>query len=269
MISHLVHFNVLYPVKILIVEDEILIFRDIREALEKFGYSVCDYAPTVARAKDIIEKEQPDIAIIDIKLKGEESGIDLGRFLIEKDIIPFIYLTSHADTLTLSEAKKTRPSGYLLKPFKQDDIFVALEIALSNFAHRKIDLSHSPEEFIKSGTPFKIRKVIDYINTHLDERLQLTDLAKLVDMSTFHFARTFKHFIKSSPANYIAKVKVEKSKALLSETDMNVLQIALEVGFENQSHFSQVFKKHTGYTPENYRNICLLKKRNNSDETTK
>jgi YesN/AraC family two-component response regulator len=249
-------------IKILIVEDEILIARDIKEALEELNYSVCDFAPSVERALEIIEAEKPDIALIDIKLKGKETGIDLGKILLEKDTIPFIYLTSHTDALTLSESKNTRPSGYLVKPFKQNDVHIALEIALNNFAHRKIDISHSPQEFVKSGTPFKIRKVINYINENVDTKMQLVDLAALAQMSTFHFSRTFKSYIKLSPANYITKIKIEKSKGLLSDTDLNILQIALEVGFENQSYFSQVFKKEVGNTPEQYRNISFLKKNN-------
>lgn len=248
-------------IKILIVEDEILIARDIKEALQELNYAVCDFAPSVSRALELLATENPDIALIDIKLRGDKTGIDLGKILLQDDRIPFIYLTSYTDALTLSEAKKTRPSGYLVKPFKQNDVHMALEIALNNFAHRRIDVSHSPEEFIKSGTPFKIRKVIQHINDNLDSKIQLTDLATVAQMSLFHFSRTFKSFMKMSPAHYISKVKIEKSKGLLLNTDLNILQIALEVGFDNQSYFSQVFRKHTGQTPEQFRNSGLLTKK--------
>jgi YesN/AraC family two-component response regulator len=245
--------------KILIVEDEILIARDIKESLEELDYSVCDFAPSVARALEVMQQQRPDIALVDIKLKGKESGIDLGKVLLQRDVIPFIYLTSHTDAVTLSQAKDTHPSGYLVKPFKQNDVHVALQIALNNFAHRKIDSSHSPQELTKPATPFKISKVINYINDNIDAKIQLADLAALAQMSLFHFCRTFKSYVKTSPITYILKVKIEKSKALLSTTDLNILQVALEVGFENQSYFSQVFKKHTGQTPEHFRSVVEMK----------
>ncbi len=247
-------------IKILIVEDEVLVARDIKESLQELNYSVCEYVASVAHALKVIQDQNPDIALIDIHLKGKGSGIDLGKILMEKDTIPFIYLTSFTNTLTLSNAKNTRPSGFLVKPFKQLDVHVALQIALNNFAHRKIDFSHNPQDFIKSGTPFRIQKVVNYINDNIDAKIQLADLASLAKMSTFHFSRTFKNCLKMPPLSYVSKIKIEKSKGLLCDTDMDILQVALEVGFENQSYFCQVFKKYTGQTPEHFRHIVAASK---------
>lgn len=246
--------------KILIVEDEVLIARDIKESLEELGHYTCVTASSVLSALKIVEDEHPDLVLIDIKLNGNLTGINLGKILLSKDKIPYIYLTSHTNVLTFTEAKNTRPAGFLVKPFKQNDLRIAIEIALNNFGHRKIDFSYNPGEFIKSDAPYKMQKIINYIHDNLDAKLSLADLAEIVEMSTFHFARTFKTYLHMAPANYIMKCKIEKSKVLLIETELTILQIALEIGFDNQSYFSQVFKKNTGSTPEYFRKVSLHNK---------
>lgn len=248
--------------KILIVEDEVLIARDIKESLEELGHYSCTMVSSVLAGLQAIENNPPDLVLIDIKLNGKMTGIDFGKILLSKDTLPFIYLTSHTDPLTFSEAKNTRPAGFIVKPFKQNDLRIAIEIALNNFGHRKIDFSYSPEKFIKSEAPYKIQQVINYIHNNLNEKLSLSDLADIVEMSTFHFARTFKMHLEMSPANYVTKCKIEKSKVLLSETELTILQVALEIGFDNQSYFSQVFKKNTGNTPEYFRKLSLHAKLN-------
>ena len=216
-------------IKVLIVEDEVLIARDIKESLEELGNYSCVMVTSVLSALRVIEDDTPNLVLIDIKLSGKLTGIDLGKILLSKDNIPYIYLTSHTDILTFSEAKNTRPSGFLVKPFKQNDLRIAIEIALNNFGHRKIDFSHSPEEFIKSDAPYKMQKVINYIHDNLDAKLSLVDLADIVEMSTFYFARTFKIHLQMSPAQYITKCKIEKSKILLTETEFTILQVGLEI----------------------------------------
>lgn len=253
---------ILTKVKILIVEDEVLIARDIKESLEELGLYSCIIVSSVLQALKVIEAHPPNLVLIDIKLSGKLTGINLGRILLSKDTVPFIYLTSHTDPLTFEEAKSTRPYGFLVKPFKKKDLQITIEIALNNFSHRKINFSYNPQEFIKSNVPFKMQKVINYIHNNLDKKLSLKELADIADMSTFHFARTFKTHLNMSPTQYSTKYKIEKSKALLSQTDFSILQIALEIGFENQSYFSQVFKKNTGKTPEYFRKVYLYKKEN-------
>ena len=248
--------------KILIVEDELLISRDIKESLEELDHYSCVMVSSVLSALKAIEDDPPHLVLIDIKLSGNLTGIDFGKILLSKDTIPFIYLTSHTDPLTFSEAKNTRPAGFIVKPFKQNDLRIAIEIALNNFGHRKIDFSYSPEKFIKSDGPYKIQKVINYIHDNLNAKLSIADLADIVEMSPFYFARTFKMHLQMSPAQYITKCKIEKSKALLTETELTILQVALEIGFDNQSYFSQVFKKNTGKTPEYFRKIILHNKYN-------
>jgi DNA-binding NarL/FixJ family response regulator len=124
--------------KILIVEDEPMIAHDIKEHLDEGDYEVVGIAYNGKSAQHKLTHLDVDAAILDIRLKGEISGIEVAHFINAQVHIPFIFLTSHSDETTLSEAKQTRPGGYLLKPFDKQSIYTTLEVALFN--HEEPDL---------------------------------------------------------------------------------------------------------------------------------
>jgi two-component system, LytTR family, response regulator LytT len=114
---------------ILIVEDELLIGESIANILSNEGYRNTNIVSSVDKAIEAIKKEKPDLVITDINLGSEKSGIDLGHVLYNDYKIPFIYITSHSSSRIVQQAKHTLPSAYLTKPFKKEDILVALELA--------------------------------------------------------------------------------------------------------------------------------------------
>ena len=114
--------------KILIVEDQFIEANNLQMILEKAGYSVCTIARSVPIALEVVETEKPDMVLVDIFLHGNLTGIDLARKLREKDIA-FVYLSANSNKKTLDEAKVTRPYGFLVKPFREKDILVTLDIA--------------------------------------------------------------------------------------------------------------------------------------------
>ncbi len=120
-------------IRILIVEDELIIADDIQNQLVKLGYTATGIAMTYQQGIDLLVKELPDLVLIDIKLKGTLDGIDLAQTIKETYNLPVIFLTSFADRKTVSRAKKVKPQGYLVKPFKRSDLYTSIEIALSNY----------------------------------------------------------------------------------------------------------------------------------------
>jgi DNA-binding NtrC family response regulator len=114
--------------KILIVEDQFIEANNLQMILEKAGYEVCTVARSVPMAMDILQNEDPDMVLLDIFLQGNLTGIDLARKLREKNI-GFVYLSANSNKKTLDEAKVTRPYGFLVKPFRERDILVTLDIA--------------------------------------------------------------------------------------------------------------------------------------------
>ena len=119
--------------KVLIVEDEMVISMNLVTILESLEYEVLEPAASYDEALEIMDVEKPDIALLDIELGEGKNGIDLANFINSKYQIPFIFLTSNADSKTLKAAKETNPASYLVKPFNQDDLFTSIEIAIHNF----------------------------------------------------------------------------------------------------------------------------------------
>jgi len=114
--------------RVLIVEDHFVEANNLQLILERAGYSVCPIARSVPVALRLIDQEHPDLVLIDIFLKGKLTGIDLAKILRERKVA-FVYLSANSDKETLTAAKATRPYGFLVKPFREKDILVMLDVA--------------------------------------------------------------------------------------------------------------------------------------------
>lgn len=128
---------------ILIVEDEFIVANDLRIMLQKAGYTVCGIAPSVAKALDLIKSKSPDWILLDIFLQGTKTGIDLAGQLGEMGI-PFIYISANTNQAILEAAKATEPYGFLVKPFREKDLLVMLDIAL--YKHQQSRKFNRPKE---------------------------------------------------------------------------------------------------------------------------
>lgn len=237
---------------ILIVEDELIIALDIKEILNEEGYDAIINIVNVEDAITAIENYNPSLVLIDINLKQDKDGIDLGTYLLQKDKVPFIYITSYSDKSTLERVTETRPYGYIVKPFKPIDLKTTVSIVLNNFKHRNIDALRNNKE-INNDIPFILKQSIKYINENITEKIKISDLAKQTRWESQHYNRLFKQYMDSTPYKYIIDKKIEKAKTLLIETTIPVRQVSFDMGFKSHSNFCSIFKKATGKTPENFR----------------
>src|SRR5690242_20515623 len=119
--------------RILVVEDESLLAEDIQDRLKGIGYDVVALAYTGEEALAQAALVRPDLALMDIRLKGQTDGIETARVLRERFNVPVIYLTGEADDTTLERAKSTEPLGYLLKPIEEKRLYSTIEIALYKY----------------------------------------------------------------------------------------------------------------------------------------
>lgn len=238
--------------KILIVEDELIIASDIERIIKKKGWNPVGICTTAEEAIDRIDEHLPDLVLIDINLDGPKNGTEVAKHLLKKDTIPYIYITSLSDQLTIDQVKTTRPMGFIIKPFKAESVISAIDIAFYNHQHKKIDPIRNSEK-LKSDIPFKLRVVTDYICDNLDKKLVVKELAEMTEWQFHHFIRNFKMYLGITPYQYILQQKIDKAKTYLIETDLPISNIAYDLGFQSHSNFSVTFLKNTEMTAEDYR----------------
>ncbi|OQA01486.1 MAG: putative transcriptional regulatory protein pdtaR [Bacteroidetes bacterium ADurb.Bin408] len=121
--------------KILVVEDENIVAKDIQNSLTKLGYKVSGVVNSGEKAIAEVDESRPDLVLMDIMLKGKIDGIDTAKILRERYDIPVIFLTAYADENTLEKAKISEPYGYIIKPFKEKELQTTIEMAV--YKHEK------------------------------------------------------------------------------------------------------------------------------------
>lgn len=139
--------------KILIVEDEFIVANDLKIMLIKAGYQITGIASSVVQARKSIAEKRPDWVLLDIMLKGDLTGIDLAWELREINL-PFLYISANTNQSTLEAVKETQPYGFMVKPFRERDLIVMLDIAKYRF-----DIETGCE-FIKNSDSESIEGII-------------------------------------------------------------------------------------------------------------
>ena len=116
--------------KILLVEDDDIIAKVEDWRLKNLGYEVCGRALSGAEAMELVVNGKPDLVLMDINIRGEVDGIETAKMIKKGFNIPVVFVTSHSDGPTLERAKAANPDGFIVKPFDDNDLRVAIELAL-------------------------------------------------------------------------------------------------------------------------------------------
>lgn len=140
-------------------------------------------------------------------------------------------------------------AGKVVSP-KEHDAAIKL---LTIFAQHLSMVSNQVFIQRENAEPPVIAKARNYILEHQAEELSLTQVAKAVNMSSYYFCKMFKKVVGINFTDYVARVRIEKSKNLLLNPNLRVSEIAFEVGFQSLTHFNRVFKKILSQSPTDYR----------------
>ena len=124
-------------VKILIVEDESIVAKDIQNILINLGFDVPVIVSNGEDAISMAQKHKPELILMDIMIKGDMTGIDAAKKIKEKFNIPVVFLTAYADEKTINNAKDAVPYGYIIKPFKEKELETTIEMAINKFKEDK------------------------------------------------------------------------------------------------------------------------------------
>jgi DNA-binding LytR/AlgR family response regulator len=208
-------------IKVGIVEDEMLIADRISMALTELGYIPTEPAVNYTEALEMIERERPDILLLDIVLSGHKDGIDLAWKIREDYNIPFIFLTANSDAATIERAKKVCPPAYLIKPFSKEELYSAIEICLYNYSVAK--QSKEPAEkgnYIINDCLF-IKQANSFVKIKLDDITYLESDRVYLNVNTVHK----KLVVRSTLQNYLDLINAKNFYRIHRSFAVNMLHI--------------------------------------------
>jgi two-component system response regulator LytT len=183
-------------IKVLIIEDELIIAEKIKLILEDIGYNVVGAAASFDQGISLFSKHHPDVVIADINLDGEKDGVDLICVLRESSDFKAIFVTSYSDQKTIEKAKVARPDAYLVKPFGKEDLYATIEIATQKEPYNENDA--------KSKTP--------HLYVKIKNAIVKVELDKIVAVKSEDIYCTFimddgqKHMVRSSMKQLLEKL---------------------------------------------------------------
>jgi DNA-binding LytR/AlgR family response regulator len=137
-----------------VVENEMVIADTICLTLRKLGYNVLPSAPNYNLAVKMIAEHKPDLLLLDINLGGQKDGIDVAVYARQSYTTPIIFLTANSDKATVERAKIVKPNAYLVKPFTKEDLYSAIEIAISNYFDTTTPTTQQEYILVKDGYDF-------------------------------------------------------------------------------------------------------------------
>lgn len=249
--------------KILLVEDEKMIRYGIYVMIENSGipYRNIMECRNGREAAECLKKDRYDLVLTDIKMPIMD-GLELVEWIhgnIEEEEIPSIVAVSgYSEFEYVKGMLKGQAVDYLLKPVDREELARTLwrveEICRKKGKVEDEEAQTADEESsITCVSRRKMQSAIDYIRQNYRSPIDMAEVSNHVSMNYSMFSVTFKEYTGENFNVYLRKLRLEKSKKLLSGTDLCIHEIAQEVGFEDARYFAKLFKEETGWTPTYYR----------------
>lgn len=125
--------------RLLLVEDESIICEDIKKSIDHIGLDLAGSVRSGEEALVIIERERPDLVLMDIVLAGRLNGIETAKLVRQRFRTPVVFLTSYSDKITMQRANEAQPYGYIVKPFYDEELKQVIFKAIETFQDEEID----------------------------------------------------------------------------------------------------------------------------------
>lgn len=236
-------------IQVLIVEDESIIADEIKDCLEENDFTVTDIVSTSETAIRSIEQQTPDVILMDISIKGKLNGIELAREILSKRKIPLIFLTSHTDKQIVRDAQSVHPDAFLVKPFNETELPVAIELAFTQHNQQLLkELSTrvilNDAVFIKNNKKYQKVNVSDILYIQADgaySRIH-TSMGEFVmsfNLSQFHSDFNNRFFIRIH-RSYIINLK---SVSGFDNDNVYIDKISIPISKQYMNDFMHAIKK--------------------------
>lgn len=265
--------------KIFIIDDEPMIVKGLQTLVpwEDINCEISGTARNGEQGLEMIQEAAPDIVISDIRMP-KLSGLGM----IEKikkvsEGIKFIILTGHRDFEYAQKAIELGVIKYLLKPTNIDDIKEAVLEAMMQLdeerskdediqrlrekleASGEVETEEQVEPKAAAGTgdqkiKFLAVQAVNYMKANYDKKLDLQTVADQLFISTWYLCKVLKQELDNSFVQLLNEIRIQEAKRLLTESNHKIYEICEMVGYHDTPYFTKTFKKHTGLTPNQYRN---------------
>lgn len=252
---------------ILIMDDEIITVKGIMKGVkwESLPFDQVFCATTVEEAKRLLTYEKIELMLCDIEMP-QQGGLDLLEWTKEQNMdVDCIFLTCHSEFSYAQKALKLQSLDYILKPIPYAELQTILNKCAARIAEKQSDRilqmygktqmkkkQEEVEESIGGSAADTLEKVKEYIQNHLEEDITVEILAGYACISVSQLFRIFKNEEKTTPVEYITRLRLFYASQMLKESDLPVSRIATSVGYNNYSYFTKVFKNKYGMTPSQY-----------------
>ena len=239
---------------------------------QALALSVAGRIQSELSSRELIRRERLLACSLSRLSKGESSGLLVfdrrGQFLTadaqgsvalgEMDLVPNtdVYTRIEGlDVVNASDDARTKLPHWLesewLEPVMDDGERIGTLVLIPDSLRRKASA-------FQGGLPrYKLRRAVEFVDANLDKVIHLKDMASVAGVSLFHFHRQFKKTTGLTPHQFIVQRRVEQAKVLLAQSNLPIIDVAVRVGFVDQSHFTTTFRKATSMTPRIYRNAIL------------
>jgi DNA-binding LytR/AlgR family response regulator len=241
-------------INVLIVEDEAITALDLSEGLRQCGYAIAGVADNARAAKTLYEEKKADIVLMDIQLKGEKDGVDTVVELMKTRKSPVIYLTAFTDAATVERVKNTYPAAFLTKPYNVDNVRIAIELALHNFAAGK-----APDQPARQADREPLLRLNDNLFVKMNYRFVKLPLSSIcyvaADNNHAHLVASDKKYVVRLSLNQVLEsigwdrlIRIHRSYAVnidavssFTEQEVTVNKDILPVGRQYKEAFWRQF----------------------------
>ena len=241
--------------KVVIVDDEPVIVQGLAKMVdwERFGCEVAGSARSGAEGLKIINELNPDILFSDIRI-GELSGLAMIAALkSEHRNMEITILTGYRDFDYAREAVTLGVRRFLLKPSKMQEINEAVEAMTAALRERQKTETPEAEGQTTQAGNFIVSSALSFMEAHYADKLQLSDVAEHVYVSPWHLSKLINNVRGESFSEVMNGIRIRHAKELLKDPSLRIGDISEQVGFQDTAHFSRVFKKVAGMSPNDYR----------------
>ena len=243
--------------KVVIIDDEPIIVEGISKLVpwEKYECRVCGCAYSGKEGQEVIRKEEPDIIFSDIAMPGLDGLKMIAGLKSEFPDMQISILTGYRDFDYCQSALRLGVTRFLLKPSKIEEIEEALAVMTENL--KKKNIVHPDENEDNTAGSFIVKNAIQYMEEHYSEKITLNKVAEKTFVSQWHLSKLLNKQEGINFSEILNTIRIHHARELLKDPSYRIADISEKVGFTDVAHFSRVFKKTEGISPNEYRNTRL------------